>query len=139
MRMALKNLLLVIWMAVCTAGYAQNNTDNLNNKIAFSNPAKPIVVQKSSPTFIILLQSNPTTGYSWFLKGYNAKYIKVVTHKFIPPQRRMMGAPGYQQWVFAVTPVAFKQAVTTSIRLVYMRPWEKTKPAQDVTFKVIAK
>lgn len=134
----LKCFLMIILMAVFTAGYAQSNNNMSNNKTDFNDPAKPVMVPQSAPTFTIRLKSNPTTGYSWFLKSYDAKYIKPVDHKFIPPQRRMMGAAGYQEWVFTATPAAFKNSVTTHIRLVYMRPWEK-KFVQDARFKIITK
>lgn len=133
-----KSSLLIIWMAVSIVAHAQINQDDSNNKTDFNDPAKPIVVQKTQPEFTVRLKSNPTTGYSWFLKTYDAKYLKPIDHKFIPPQRRMPGAAGYQEWVFAATPAAFKQTITTHVRLVYRRPWEK-KTVQDVTFKVIAK
>ena len=78
----LKKYSLVLLLGVLGAGYAQTNqpaqpeaptpppaAQSAAN--AMSDPSKPIVVQSSAPEFTIHLASNPTTGYSWFLKKYN--------------------------------------------------------------------
>lgn len=100
-------------------------------------PQKSILVKKSSPVFEIFLQSNPTTGYSWLLKSYDSNLIVPVTHKFYPPEdKRLVGAPGYEKWVFQVKPVGFIVPQLTSINLIYIRPWEE-QGAQVINFKVV--
>lgn len=105
--------------------------------IVFSDPAKTIMVKKSNPVFNIILQSNPTTGYSWSLKSYDSNLIVPVKHKFYPPEnKKLVGAPGYERWTFRVKTEGFTVPQLTSITLIYLRPWEE-QGAQAVNFKVV--
>ncbi len=111
--------------------------------VGFTDPNTPIIVEQSNPTFTITLKSNPTTGYSWSLKdkGYDEKLISLVSHKFYPPTNKtLVGAPGYEEWIFKVNPSSFtaSQTTKTTIALVYIRPWEKpiNQNTQPTNFKV---
>lgn len=105
--------------------------------ITFSDPSQTITVQPSSPTFTLTLQSNKTTGYSWFVKSIDHQLVKMVSHKYVSPQQAMPGAGGYEQWTFMVRPAAFSKSSTTSVKMIYARPWEK-KSAKEVVFTVSA-
>ncbi len=106
-------------------------------KVVVSDSAKSIIVKKSNPVFEIVLQSNPTTGYSWLLKNYDSNLIIPVAHKFFSPEnKKLAGAPGYEKWVFQVKPTGFVVPQLTSISLIYMRPWEE-QGAQVFNFKVV--
>lgn len=95
-----------------------------------------IMITSTQPQFTIQLKSNPTTGYSWFLKKYNSKYIKPVKHSFQAPTTQLVGAPGYELWVFTVEAAAFTVPVQTTIKFNYARPWEKGKNTPEATFTV---
>jgi|WetSurMetagenome_2_1015567.scaffolds.fasta_scaffold139036_2 inhibitor of cysteine peptidase len=84
-----------------------------------------IVVQKSAPTFTILLKSNPTTGFTWILKDYDSKLIQPIGKAYIPSpkSKKLIGGGGYQKFVFTVHPKAFDTPQTTFITLIYARPW----------------
>lgn len=102
-----------------------------------TDPSKPIIVNRSNPTFTIIVKSNPTTGYSWTIKNYDPNLISPVSHKFIPPENnKLMGAPGYEEWTFKIQPANFITSQTTNIVLAYMRPWEK-QDLLTTNFKVI--
>ena len=89
-----------------------------------TSPNKPIVItSKKDRAFKITLKSNPTTGFSWFLKGYNHKLVKPVSQKYISPKTKMMGAGGYAVWTFKLKKKAFVVPQTTVITMVYQRPW----------------
>lgn len=106
-------------------------------EIVFSDPTKSILVQKSNPVFEIVLQSNPTTGYSWFLKNYDNNLITLVSHSYYPPlDQKLVGAPGYDKWIFRVKPEGFIAPQLTNITLIYMRTWED-QGAQVINFKVV--
>jgi inhibitor of cysteine peptidase len=111
------------------------------NEVTVTDPANTIIVNQSNPTFNVILQSNPTTGYSWVLKKYDADLILYVEHKFYPPTKQksnLVGAPCYEKWVFKVKPNGFTVPQLTNIILVYMRPWEG-KSDKIITFKVLTK
>jgi inhibitor of cysteine peptidase len=100
---------------------------------------KPVVmVTANKPQFDIRLRSNPTTGYSWFLKKYNANLIEPVKHVFEAPQnKKLIGAPGYEVWTFRVKPAGFVVPHQTTIHFIYARPWEAVGSSTDVVFKVM--
>jgi len=78
------------------------------------------------------LPSNPTTGYGWQIKSIDSTVIKPVGKPvFEKPSSNAVGAPGFQ--VFQFQGVARGQSVVT---MVYVRPWEKTKPAKTFRFTV---
>jgi inhibitor of cysteine peptidase len=86
--------------------------------------------------FVITLESNRTTGFTWelaepldnnILELLNAEYIKAVA--------RIIGIPGREVWTFkAVRPGK------TNISLEYVRPWEQNVvPAKKKIFSVTVK
>lgn len=109
-----------------------------------SDQSKPIIVSESNPIFKIIVQSNPSTGYSWFLKGYNPNLITPLKKAFYSPYsptqskdtKLLAGAPGYEEWSFKAKPESFMVPQLTSITLVYLRPWDE-QSSQIVNFKVI--
>jgi inhibitor of cysteine peptidase len=95
-----------------------------------------VVVNPKLPTFIVKLKSNPTTGYSWFLRDFNTDLLIPVSHKFAPPDDpKLVGAPGFELWTFRMKPPAFIVPQQTLLRFVYTRPWEAAD-ATPVIFKV---
>lgn len=99
---------------------------------------KPIVVTSRSPEFTITLKSNPTTGYSWFLKDYNSSVLKPISQKYHPPKKTLPGAGGSEVWKFKVNPQAFAVPQITKIELVYARPWEASS-GEDEDYTIIIK
>jgi len=109
------------------------------DKVVFTDPLKAILVKKSEPIFTITLQSNPTTGYSWALKGYDPKIIVPLKRKFYPAtNHKLLGAPGYEKWVFKIKPEGFTVPQLTSITLIYFRPWDD-QGIQAINFRVVTK
>lgn len=92
---------------------------------------KPILVKQNQPEFDINLASNPTTGYSWFITYYNRQQLQLVSHQYISPNTKLVGAGGYETWHFKVNSKAFIAPQMFTIKLLYIRPWEAqvdTKP-----------
>lgn len=106
-----------------TAIYTEENTN-------FSMSA-------SQPTFIIKLKSNPTTGYSWFLREYDDSLITPVKHSFEKASNtNLMGAPGYELWTFTIKPAGFAVPQQTLLRFVYTRPWQGNDGSTQVVFRI---
>ena len=109
--------------------------------VIVTDPSKAIIVTKSNPSFTIIVQSNPTTGYSWFLKGCTTNLLVPVKKRFYPPQqtagdRLMAGVPGYEEWTFRAKPEAFVVPQLASVTLIYLRPWDE-QSSNITNFKVI--
>jgi inhibitor of cysteine peptidase len=96
-----------------------------------------ITVIGTKPQFVIKLKSNPTTGYSWYLRSYDTNLITPVKHEYEPPaDKNLVGAGGYEIWTFHVKSTAFIVPQQTMVRFVYDRPWESVDQATQVVFKV---
>jgi len=79
----------------------------------------------------VKLEENPTTGYMWTTKNSNPAIVKTLSDVFVPPNTKLMGAPGYRRTMFqAVVPG------TVTLEYSYARPWE-TGVAPVKTWKVI--
>jgi inhibitor of cysteine peptidase len=95
------------------------------------------MVSAKQPQFTVELKSNPTTGYSWFLSTYDPSLIAPVKHQFVAPDTKLVGAAGYQRWVFRVKPAAFVVPHQFTIKFIYARPWDTKETAREVTFQVM--
>ncbi|MGB6975891.1 MAG: protease inhibitor I42 family protein [Gammaproteobacteria bacterium] len=151
MRKGFKYLLFVACLSGLSVGYAAQ--DNMNNnpnpaqstnqpnmsQNTFSNPATTIYVRQNAPEFKLRLPSNPSTGYSWFLKKCDVNLVNVVRHKFYQSQNPQMGAPGYEEWVFRATPAALMAPHITHVVLVYARPTESEQSQDQRRFTIITK
>jgi len=123
----MKNFIAItILLLICSIARADNFTD----------PTKPIMVGKASSLFTIKLKANPTTGFNWFLVSYDRNLIKPISRNYYAPNTKLVGAPGYEKWIFRVKPVGFIVPQITNIKLVYTRSWnlENYKPT---IFKVV--
>lgn len=82
-----------------------------------------IMVSATQPSFILKLKANPSTGYLWFLRDYDASLLAPVSHTYQKPDAKLMGAPGYDLWTFKMKPAAFIVPRQTSLRMIYARPF----------------
>jgi inhibitor of cysteine peptidase len=100
--------------------------------LEFTDPSVPIVVN-SGDEFVIVLDSNPTTGYSWAVAGQtDPRVVEIVGSNYVAPDTELVGAPGKDYWTFKAAGKG-----NTSITLEYGRPWEQDQPPADqMTFQV---
>ena len=69
------------------------------------------------------------------LSGVNL--IKPISRKYYPVKPGLAGSGGYEKWVFAIkNPIGFVVPYTTSITLLYARPWD-LQGARALNFKVV--
>ncbi len=89
-------------------------------------------------TINLTLDSNITTGYSWtFVTEPSADVLKVVSSDYVSPNSSgtpIVGAGGKQFWKFLTTGRG-----TTSLKLVYVRPFDPTQIAKDFTATIVVK
>lgn len=117
-----------------TTSDTTKTAETKSNKV-YTEDKPNILVSSAYPDFSIKLKSNPTTGFTWFLREYDANLITPTKHSFIKPEQNLMGAPGYEVWQFHVKPAAFAVPHQTNIRMVYARPWQSDSSTQ-VVFRV---
>lgn len=127
-----RNILLFVFFGFSTATYAANTTVKQNK----NQQDKPIIVSAKSPTFTIKIPSNPSTGYSWFLKSYNHELLKPKNYHYNPANNNTAGAPGISEWIFEADNNAFNVPQVATIVLQYMRPWE-AKAIKTKTITVV--
>jgi len=107
----------ILMFALCFSGCSavgktlteKNNGDSINLKI--------------NDNLEIKLESNPTTGYSWFLSDkVDSTIVSVTDPEFIEPKKdkELVGAGGYE--IFTIKAISKGK---TSIILNYERPWEE--------------
>jgi inhibitor of cysteine peptidase len=71
-------------------------------------------------TLVVELPSNPSTGYSWAVKGDPAPLKLASSDYKQPDQPGKAGVPGVQRFQLQAAITG-----TSTLKLVYRRPWEK--------------
>jgi inhibitor of cysteine peptidase len=106
----------------------------------YDNPDETIEVE-AGLDFAIILESNPTTGYSWQLaEPLDEDIVELVSSEFekktpAEGEGEIVGAPGEEVWTFEAIGEG-----ETEIKLEYVRPWETdVAPEETETFTVDVK
>ena len=92
-----------------------------------------LTVDPSSPTFVVKLAANPTTGYQWSVATFDKKIFKMTGSHYAAPRTTLIGAGGEMIFTFALTK---GQAYPKSTRMsfTYARPWQpKSESLKQVT------
>ncbi len=100
----------------------------------FTDPDKPIMLKPHEMIFVLKLKSNPTTGYSWFLRKPSMTLFESIQHRYVAPNVKRMGASGYELWTFKLDRHALNVPHYFKIKMIYARPWQS--PPADTVFKV---
>lgn len=123
-------LILTITFSLIAFSATKNNT-------IYTEDEPNVVVDAKHPEFTIKLKSNPTTGYTWFLREYDMNFIIPIKHYFQKPEKKeALGAPGFEFWTFRVKPAGFIVPQQTLIRFNYARPWERADNPTQTAFLV---
>jgi len=95
---------------------------------------------KCGDSFVILLPSNPTTGYSWQIYEFkDSSLVAKVENTYVSEAHQTEGAPvivgaaGHEKWIFK----ASKKGKAV-IKFKYCRPWE-TDDKNAITKKYTVK
>ena len=128
--------LLILFAASSSIAQEKKQKKQKEQESSFTDSTKAIQVVRSSPVITLKLKSNPSTGFSWFLVGYDHGLLVPISRVFVPPTKEMPGAPGYEIWRFGVSPHAFVVPQMTYITLRYLRPWVVPANARKLKFTV---
>lgn len=126
--MSIPKLLALIGLSCAVAGCAKQK---IENQVVNDTPEVRAAVGQD---LVILLPSNPTTGYSWRLAESRPDMIKLAGREYRTRQQSqdIVGAGGVEEWRFT----ALGRGKTTLV-FEYVRPWEKdAPPAGRKTFKI---
>lgn len=119
-------LTLVVISVLLVAGCAPGGTKE------YTSPSQPIEV-KIGESFMITLESNPTTGYKWE-SGFDQNLLKLMKSEFKQDASKpgMVGVGGREQFTFAGL-----KAGDAQVKMTYKRPWEQqSADAKVLTFTV---
>jgi predicted secreted protein len=81
------------------------------------SPKKEQITTRKGLNFIITLESNPTSGYTW-VPSFDELFISQLSYKFLP-NSPLVGSPGNDIFDFQ----ALRVGVTT-LKMTYKRSWE---------------
>src|SRR3990167_9897785 len=98
----------------------------------FTYNAKPLVLTAENPEITITLPSNPTTGFTWSIQKYDTNLLKLVLQRYTPPNSRLMGAPGIQQYTFQAIQTGYSVTQVGHVVLQYARQWTTVGATQKV-------
>jgi inhibitor of cysteine peptidase len=85
-------------------------------------------------SFIVILESNPTTGFQWQLERITDEAVlELAGQEFVAPETALIGAGGKEIWTFK----ALAQG-SSEISMEYRRPWEEgIEPANTFVLTVL--
>lgn len=118
----------------------QEDHTQVNQVPIFTQDKPYIMLTKQQPEFILKLKSNPTTGYSWFLREYDQHLVIPIKQEYQQgKQKLLIGAPGAELWTFKMNQNAFLVPQQTVLRFVYVRPWQSNDSATELLVYVTTK
>ena len=83
-------------------------------------------------SFMISLQSNPTTGYAWTSSFEPKGSIEVVSKEYVNDKNNLVGSGGEMSWILQV-----QKKGTIKLRFIYHRPWEQdVNPLRIVEYTI---
>lgn len=90
----------------------------INLSDPYLSPKKEQITTKKELTFIITLESNPTSGYIW-VPSFDESFITLLSHKF-HPNSSLVGSFGNDIFTFQAIQVG-----ATRLSMSYKRNWEE--------------
>jgi len=137
-------LLILASMALAACGSAERPPANdppvrdSRGGVAEFSDASTLIRVRAGTDFVITIPSNATTGYQWALAdSLNPALLRRVNNEYLADRQPagsppVAGAGGHERWTFRA--LAPGQA---TIRMIYVRPWEKEQAADTTTYRVI--
>jgi len=95
---------------------------------------KTLFISKDFQLFSVVLEGNPTTGYSWEVKDFDQNLLKLLGEPIYTTQSttNVVGAGGKFTFSFLTQ----GKAGEATLDFIYLRPWESVPPLKEFTLKV---
>lgn len=109
----------------------------LTSLCSYAGNGLTFAVNSSSPTFVVTLPANPTTGYQWTLTSYDQSLLQMTGSKYVAPQTKLIGAGGNTMFTFMlVKGKTYPQS--TQMSFTYARAWDpKSGTVKKVTVNFV--
>jgi inhibitor of cysteine peptidase len=106
----------MVMISACTSTTNENQTANTTPTFneSYNNQTETM---KSGETFKVVLDENPTTGYSWNVSVTGG--LTVLNDTYLAPNTTLVGAGGQHEWLVEATGTGDQQ-----FSGIYKRPWE---------------
>jgi inhibitor of cysteine peptidase len=115
-------LLAVVFVVIICAGFTVAyalSGGNGNMQLYNQTDSGKTITVRPGETIKVLLDENPTTGYSWAFNVTSG--LTIAKDTYHEPASGLMGAGGVHEWQIRATGTGSQQ-----ISAVYKRPWEPT-------------
>lgn len=93
-----------------------------------------IISEEAGSQFCVILESNPSTGYTWRINpSHDKEVLEFIGAGYDAPKEPMPGASGEEVFTFQVM-----KPGQTQISFSYIRPWEPESSGKTMTFTLIS-
>ena len=123
--------LAVVGLALAVAPACSDDPDP--EPVEFTEPGTVFEVEVGEE-FVVVLESNVTTGYSWELEAPVLEdVVRFVSDDYVAPDTELVGAGGRQELTFEAVGVG-----TAEVSLWYVRSFDDPKdPVERAVFEVV--
>jgi inhibitor of cysteine peptidase len=120
-----------LFIAASAFVFASSGIEASRTTITAADAGRPVAL-RIGQELALNLDSNPSTGYRWFLASTENSVLTSLGKPSYRQGRPVPGAGGIESWTFRAA-----QAGAQTLKFEYRRPWEKeTPPAKTVFFHV---
>jgi inhibitor of cysteine peptidase len=96
----------------------------LNWTLADTSSPQNIQLSANQQTVDITLPANGTTGFQWFVTGYDHDLLSLDNYRYAPNSNtKLMGAPGKATFTFNIDPRFYDAPQLTTVQFSYQQPW----------------
>jgi predicted secreted protein len=123
----------VVFVALIFLLYSCRETTVKTIELGFNDKDSLIELEKGDK-IKILLDSNPTTGYSWITdEEIDSTIVELTDSEFLQTEteKELVGAGGCEVFTFEA-----KNSGQTEIILYYQRPWEEAELKDEFIFNI---
>ena len=108
-------------------------------KWEINHPNQAINVSHQQHHFQLVLASNPSTGYRWFLVHLPRHWIRAIGQRTLTIKKTQsrLSVPTISVWDFAMLHAHYQVPRLLKIKLLYAQPWN-LKAGKEITFHIAA-
>lgn len=108
--------------------------------MALASSGKPeisVIADKKTHVATVELDSNPTTGFTWFVKYYPEELVDHVGYQYLAPKKSALGKGGKAVFTFTLGNDAFAVPRIVPVMFVQARPWVAATSHKETTVWIV--